>query len=144
MFRTLFTLFIGAAIGVCGLALAAPDAHDKEKVKRKIISEQEIAEKVDGKESKAITLEVTIEPGAGSMPHRHPGPVFGYILEGEYEWAIENQPVKKLKVGDTFYEPTGCLHRVSRNPGDKAVTRILVVMLPPKDAKQISIPEPAK
>jgi hypothetical protein len=23
--------------------------------------------------------------------------VFGYVLEGEYEWAIDDQPAKKLK-----------------------------------------------
>ena len=74
------------------------------------------------------------------MPHRHPGPVFAYILEGEYEWAIKDQPVKKLKAGDTFYEPAMCLHRVSHNPG-KTVTRLLVVMLHPKDAKELVIPE---
>jgi hypothetical protein len=50
------------------------------------------------------------------MPHRHPGPVFGCVLEGEYEWAIDDQPAKKLKVGDTFYEPAMCLHRVFKKP----------------------------
>ena len=60
---------------------------------------------------------MTIEPGKGSAAHRHPGPVFAYILEGEYEWGIKDQPVKRLKAGDTFYEPAMCLHRVSRNPG---------------------------
>ena len=70
--------------------------------------------------------------------------MFGYVLEGEYEWAINDQPAKKLKVGDTFYEPTMSLHRVSRNPSDKNKTRILAVLLHPRDAKQISIPESEK
>src|SRR5580693_7709777 len=67
------------------------------------------------------------------------------IAEGEYEWAIDDQPVKKLKVGDTFYEPTMCLHRVSKNPSDKTKTRVLAVLLVPRDTKELSIPEkPAK
>ena len=114
------------------------------KPKLVVVSEREISEKVDGKVVKATTVEVTLEPGQASMPHRHPGPVFGYILEGEYEWAIDDQPAKKLKVGDTFYEPAMCLHRVSRNPSDKNKARILAVLLVPRDAKAISIPEPAK
>ena len=65
---------------------------------------------------------MTLEPGQAGVPHRHPGPGFGYVLEGEYEWAIDDQPAKVLKAGETFYEPTGCLHRVSRNPG-KGKTR---------------------
>jgi len=34
------------------------------------------------------TFEVTFEPGAGSSPHRHSGSVFGYVLEGELEFAV--------------------------------------------------------
>jgi quercetin dioxygenase-like cupin family protein len=106
-----------------------------------VIAEKEIAEKIDGNDSKATTVEVTLEPGQSSPPHRHPGPVFGYVLEGEYEWAINDQPAKRLKAGDTFYEPTMSLHRVSRNPSEKGRTRVLAVLLLPRDAKHISIPE---
>jgi hypothetical protein len=49
-----------------------------------------------------------------------------------------------LKAGETFYEPTGCLHRVSRNPAQKGKTRVLAVVLHPRDAKEITIPEPKK
>jgi quercetin dioxygenase-like cupin family protein len=41
--------------------------------------------------------------------HRHPGAAFGYVLEGEYEWAIDGNKPKIFKAGETFYEPTGCL-----------------------------------
>ena len=51
---------------------------------------------------------------------------------------------KTLKVGDTFYEPTGCLHRVSRNPSKKGKTRVLAVVLHPRDTRQITIPDPKK
>jgi quercetin dioxygenase-like cupin family protein len=61
-------------------------AHDeKGKPKVKVVSDREVAETVDGKKSKATSVEVTLEPGESSEPHRHPGPVFGYVLEGEYE-----------------------------------------------------------
>ena len=86
---------------------------------------------------------MTLEPGQAGAPHRHPGPAFGYVLEGEYEWAIDDQPAKMLKAGETFYEPGGCLHRVSRNPG-KVKTRMLAWVLHPRDAKDIVIPEPKK
>ena len=85
-------------------------------------------------------MEVTFGPGQQDAPHRHAGPVFGYVLEGEYEHAINDEPAKVLKAGDTFYEPTGCLHRVAKNPG-KAKTRVLATVLHPRDAKQISVPE---
>lgn len=102
-----------------------------------------IAEKLDGQETNATAVEVTFEPGQAGAAHRHPGPAFGYVVEGEYEWAIDDQPAKVLKAGETFYEPGGCLHRVSRNPG-KVKTRVLAWVLHPRDAKALVIPEPTK
>ena len=139
MTRTVLVLAASAVLGMTGLMAARHD--EKGEVKRTVISATDVAEKVDGKEAKATTVEVTIEPGQSSDPHRHPGAVFGYVLEGEYEWAIDDHPAKVLKAGETFYEPTGCLHRVSKNPAAKGKTRILAVVLHPRDAKQLTVPE---
>ena len=139
MVRILLALAVGAGAG--GVALA----HDRENAEAvKVLSARDVKEKLDGKKAKATTVEVTLGPGQAGTPHRHPGPVFGYVLEGEYEWAIDDNPAKTLKAGDTFYEPTGCLHRVSRNPSKKGKTRVLAVVLHPRDARQITIPEPKK
>ncbi len=134
------TLFTPAALVVCGLCLAAQGQPDKAARAVKTLAQQDIVEKLDGKPAKVTTVELTLSPGSAGAPHRHPGPVFGYVLEGEYEWAIDDQPARVLKVGDTFYEPTGCVHRVSKNPG-QTQTRVLAVMLHPRDAKQLAVPE---
>jgi hypothetical protein len=44
-----------------------------------------------------------------------------------------------LKASETLYEPGGCLHRVTRNPG-KVKTRVLAWVLHPRDAKDLVIP----
>jgi quercetin dioxygenase-like cupin family protein len=137
--RTILMLAVGVLLGIGGWMMAHHDGPARGPAK--VISQKDIAEKIDGQESKVMTVEVTLEPGQSNPPHRHPGPVFGYVLEGEYEWAIKDQPVKKLKAGDTFYEPTMSLHRISRNPSEKDKTRVLAVLLLRRDAKQISIPE---
>ena len=85
--------------------------------------------------------EVSFEPGQKDSPHRHAAPVFGYVLEGEYERAIGDEPVKTYKAGETFYEPSGSEHRVARNPSDKTKTRLLAVLLHPRDAKELTVPE---
>ena len=133
-------LAAGVLIGVGGMAVA----HQDEKERVKTISAWDIGEKLDGKETKATVVEVTLRPGQGGEPHRHAGPVIGYVLEGEYELGLDDQPSKVFKAGETFYEPTGCLHRVSKNPAAKGNTRVLAVVLHPRDAKQIAIPEPNK
>ena len=132
------------ALGI-GLAAGITAAgHDEKHESVKLLAARDIAEKIDGKEAKATAVKVTLGPGESDAPHRHPGPGFGYVLEGEYEWAIDDNPAKVFKAGDTFYEPTGCLHRVSKNPSDKNKTRVLAVVLHPQDVKDIVIPEQKK
>src|SRR5262245_38122267 len=139
MVRILLSLALGAGVG--GVALA----HDRENAEAvKVLSARDVKENLDGKDAKATTVELALEPGQAGTPHRHPGPVFGYVLEGEYELGLDDQPTKVLKAGETFYEATGCLHRVSKNPAAKGNTRVLAVVLHPPDARQITIPEPKK
>ncbi len=135
MRRTLLAAAIGVALGGGGFSLASHSDQGQETVTK--LSERDVIEKLDGKEARVTTVEVTFGPGVAGQPHRHPGPIFGYVLEGAFELALDDQPVKTLKAGETFYEPSGALHRVSRNPSTKTKTRVLAVILHPRDAKQI-------
>jgi hypothetical protein len=58
--------------------------------------------------------------------------------------AAAAKDARRLKAGDTFYEPARVLHAVSRNPSAKVRTRVLAVILHPRDAKALVVPEPAK
>ena len=77
-------------------------------------------------------LVLTIPPKLVSPPHRHPGPVFAYILEGQIENQVDPDPPKTYSVGDFFYEPTMHVHRSLRNLSDTQTARILVFQLVPK------------
>jgi len=69
-------------------------------------------------------------PGNASLPHRHPGHhTFGYVVEGQYELGINGGPTRMLKAGDTFYEPPGALHSVSRNASATQQLKIVVFMV---------------
>src|SRR5262249_47467611 len=69
-------------------------------------------------------------PGNASLPHRHPGHhTFGYVVEGQYELGINGGPTKMLKAGDTFYEPPGALHSVSKNASATQNLKIVVFMV---------------
>jgi hypothetical protein len=51
---------------------------------------------------------VTFEPGQAGLPHRHAGPIFGYVLEGEFEFAMGEEPPKTLKArGDVLRAERG-------------------------------------
>jgi quercetin dioxygenase-like cupin family protein len=140
--RTFLALAVCVSIGVGGMTLAQNTG--KGEVKSTDLSQREIIEKLDGKDASATVRIVTIEPGQKDSAHRHAGPVFGYVLEGEYEHAMDDEPVKIYKAGETFYEPSGALHRVARNPSGKTRTRLLAVILHPRDAKELTVREKGK
>ena len=89
-------------------------------------------------------IDMLVPDGSGPPPHRHDFEEMFTLLEGELEFAVGDGKVRKLKAGDTFYEPAMALHAVSRNPSDKAKTRVLAVLVHPRDAKELVIPEPAR
>jgi quercetin dioxygenase-like cupin family protein len=126
------------------MILAQHGDHGKGGVQVKLLSQKDIVEKLDGKKAKATMLEVTLAPGVVEAAHRHPGAAFGYVLEGEYEWAIDGNKPQIFKAGDTFYEPTRCLHDIGRNPSMNTKTRLIAIVVHPEDAKDMVIPEKEK
>jgi len=155
MCRGFMVLVIGFAVGIGAVVgnIAVGAAHEpKDEPKHgakdgesvKVISARDIQEKIDGQDAKVTVVEVTINPGESGLPHRHPGPGFVYVLEGEYELGINDEPTKIFKAGETFYEPTGCLHQVSKNPSAKGKTRLIAFVVHPRDKAEVAVPEPQK
>ena len=142
MIRVVLAVTCGVALGAGGASVAHRGETGHGKVTK--LSERDVVETIDGKEARVTTVEVAYGPGEEGRPHRHPGAIFGYVLEGELELGLGDQPTRTLKTGETFYEPTGILHRVSRNPSTKDKTRVLAVVLHSRDAKEISVPEPGE
>jgi len=141
MTRIAWILIVGVAIGIGGLALAQPDAHPKANGERvKVVATYDLKEKFDGKDAAVTIVEVTFGPGQAGASHRHPGPAFVYVVEGTYELGIDDQPTKIYKAGESFQEPSGCLHRVSRNPAANGNTKLIAVVLHPRSAKEILTP----
>jgi quercetin dioxygenase-like cupin family protein len=137
MFSKCIVLGLGIVMGA-GAAVACHHEEDGERVK--VISARDVQEKLDGKDAKFTAVEVTIGPGLSGLSHRHPGPGFVYVLEGEYELGIDDQPTKRVKAGEVFYEPTGCLHRVSKNPMAEGNTRLIAFVLHPRSTTEIAVP----
>jgi quercetin dioxygenase-like cupin family protein len=81
-------------------------------------------------DSRLMTVRVEIPPGdPGTPPHRHSGPVFGYMLEGEMIFELEGDAPIVVRVGDTFWEPGGDrIHYQAANNLPAAWSRFVVVM----------------
>src|ERR1044072_6681190 len=81
--------------------------------------------------SLAMVRPLARPPGdPGIAPHRHSGPVFGYMLEGEMLFEIEGGPPYPVKAGEAFWEPGGDVihYTIANLPPDKT-SRVIVVAM---------------
>ena len=72
--------------------------------------------KMDGANLKVHAIQVTYPPGATSSAHRHPCPVFGYMISGTMRMQVSDQPPAEYKAGDSFSEMPTDVHRMATNP----------------------------
>ena len=82
---------------------------------------------VPGKQVSMVTAEFT--PGGFFSPHRHPGSVLVYVLEGTVVSKVEPGKPVTYKVGQAWYEPPMHVHRVARNPSKKRRAKILALLI---------------
>ncbi|AKS35524.1 cupin domain-containing protein [Mycolicibacterium goodii] len=78
----------------------------------------------------AMTIFVEFPPGdPGTPPHRHSGPAFGYVLEGEMLFELEGEPPRVVRAGETFWEPGGdVIHYQDGNNRADVPVRFTVTM----------------
>jgi len=78
-----------------------------------------------------MTIFVEWPPGhPGNPPHRHSGPCFGYVLEGEMVFELEGEPARVVRAGEAFWEPGGdVIHYQDGNNRDDIPVRFTVTML---------------
>jgi quercetin dioxygenase-like cupin family protein len=78
----------------------------------------------------ATTALIELPPGdPGTPPHRHAGPVFGYMVEGEMIFELEGEPERVIRAGEAFWEPGGdVIHYQAANNLKDAQSSFVVVM----------------
>jgi quercetin dioxygenase-like cupin family protein len=53
----------------------------------------------------ATTQLLELPPAGGELaPHRHSGPVFGYVLEGRILFELEGEEPREVVAGEAFWE----------------------------------------
>ncbi|BAN25517.1 cupin domain-containing protein [Caballeronia insecticola] len=69
---------------------------------------------------------VFYKPGQASEAHTHPGSIFAYVLEGRVTSQLEGSPAKTYGPGESWYEPPGAHHVVSKNASATKPAKLLV------------------
>jgi quercetin dioxygenase-like cupin family protein len=71
-------------------------------------------------------VRVDYEPGGfTSGTHRHPAGAYVYVIDGSVMFGIDDRDPVRLDAGQSFYEPPGALHSVSRNASDDAPASLI-------------------
>ena len=78
-----------------------------------------------------IAVVVDYPPGAASPAHLHAKSAFiyAYVVSGSIESQVNDGPRRILRAGESFYEPPGARHAVSRNARKKQPARLLAVFV---------------
>jgi quercetin dioxygenase-like cupin family protein len=89
----------------------------------------------------AMTIVIEYPPGdPGAPPHRHTGPCFGYVLDGEMVFELEGEPARVVRAGEAFWEPGGdVIHYQDGNNRDDIPVRFTVTMLCEPDKPMLTL-----
>lgn len=81
--------------------------------------------------AEVMTATIELPPGdPGTPPHRHSGPVFGFMLEGSMVFELEGEPERVISAGEAFWEPGGdVIHYQAANHLSDTWSRFVVVMV---------------
>jgi quercetin dioxygenase-like cupin family protein len=71
----------------------------------------------DGLKVQAVRVDYT--PGGFTRgTHTHPAGAYVYVIDGSVIFEVDDGEPVVLEAGESFYEPPGALHSVSRNASE--------------------------
>ena len=117
--------------GLAGLAASLLATHEAHAAPSSRPLAQKDAPKVNLDGWQMSASEVSYPPGESSARHRHPGFVIGYVLEGQYRFAVNDEAPTVLSPGQMFFESfdaPGDVHAVSGNASTTQPAKILAIV----------------
>ncbi|KAB8223275.1 hypothetical protein BDV33DRAFT_228725 [Aspergillus novoparasiticus] len=76
-----------------------------------------------------VGLRVEFPPNGSTPPHRHGGAaVAAYVVSGTLLNKMNNDPMKVIETGGSWYEAPGCHHRISDN-ASKTESAVLIATM---------------
>ena len=131
--------FISAASAAVVIATAAPaTAQD---VGDKVTPNfQHAIPNIPGKS--LIAVVVDYPPGGASVPHTHAKSsfIYAYVLTGNIESKVNDEPTRVYKAGESFFEAPGASHTISRNASKTEPAKLLAVFVVDTDDKGLTTP----
>jgi quercetin dioxygenase-like cupin family protein len=124
MFRKSFVIVTLAAVAFSAAAYAQNPPVSPSPIKRTPIGKTEIP----GGQYEVMSAMVEIAPGFKAGRHFHPGVVQVQMLDGEFWLALDGQPEKTYKAGESFEVPSKAIHNEG-SVGDRPAKFIAVYIV---------------
>ncbi|MFZ6647394.1 cupin domain-containing protein [Undibacterium sp. TJN25] len=87
-----------------------------------------------------VAVEVEYPPGVGSLPHLHAKSAFiyAYVISGEIESKVNDAQVHVYRAGDSWSEPPGASHSISRNASKTRSAKLLAIFVVDTEDKHLT------
>lgn len=87
-----------------------------------------------------IALVVDYPPGGASVPHTHAKSAFiyAYVISGEIESKVNDGKSRIYRAGESWSEPPGASHPISRNASKTKPAKLLAVFVVDTDDKNLT------
>ena len=134
---------IGGAFAAIAIGAAMP-ALAHEPAETVTPSFEHAIPNIPGKSVRALVVDYP--PAGGSSPHVHAKSafIFAYVLSGEIESKVNDEPKRVYRAGESFYETPGSAHLVSRNVSNTEPAKLLAVFVVDTDEKELTTPTRVK
>ena len=130
---------IGAVFAAAAIAITAPVvAHDAgDKVTPNF---QQAITNIPGKS--LIAVVVDYPPGGASAPHTHAKSsfIYAYVISGSAESKVNDAPTRVYKAGESWSEPPGSRHTISRKVSTTEPAKLLAFAVVDTDDKELTTP----
>jgi quercetin dioxygenase-like cupin family protein len=89
-----------------------------------------------------IALEVDYAPGAASPSHTHAKSAFiyAYVISGAIESKVNDAETRIYRAGESWSEPPGAMHWISRNASKTEPAKLLAVFVLDTDDNPLTTP----
>jgi quercetin dioxygenase-like cupin family protein len=89
-----------------------------------------------------VAVEVEYPPGGASEPHVHAKSAFiyAYVISGAVESKVNDGELRVYRAGESWSEPPGASHPVSRNASKTRPAKLLAVFVVDTNDKELTTP----
>ncbi|MGB6007554.1 cupin domain-containing protein [Castellaniella sp.] len=89
-----------------------------------------------------IAVEVEYPPGESSAPHHHARSAFiyAYVVSGAIESKVNDGETRIYTAGQSWSEPPGASHPISRNASKTEPAKLLAVFVADTDDRELTTP----